>query len=191
MLVFARENCRYVYIHIPKNGGKYTRKCILDNPENTIIHSYWGVKAGVDLAHIPYMKIGQYIDDIHKIRFFAHSRNPYDRIISAYFYRNRNCTLLNFKNFVKYDLHKTVFSMEFPNTLVHYYPQYLFICDESMNIYPGIEITELDTCQKYDLRVYFDDECLASINSIYKRDFELFGYPMIHNMVDIPTTTVG
>lgn len=185
MLLFEKEDGRYVYIHIPKTGGKYVRRSILDNKENTIIQSYWGIHNGIDLAHIPYMKVGQYIDNIQGIRFFAHSRNPYDRIISAYFYRHPKCTLLNFKNFVKYDLKKVVFSMEFTKEMIHYYPQYLFICDDSMNIPTNIEIDELDTCRKYDLCNYFDDECLESINSIYKRDFEVFGYPMIHSIDDI------
>ena len=42
---------QYIYIHIPKNSGKYIRNKIKSN--NKIIKSYWGIQNNLDVAHIP------------------------------------------------------------------------------------------------------------------------------------------
>ena len=56
MLIFENENKYYIYIHIPKNGGRHIRKNIINNKSNNIIETYWNIKNNFDLEHIPYLK---------------------------------------------------------------------------------------------------------------------------------------
>jgi hypothetical protein len=56
MLIFENEHKYYIYIHIPKNSGKYIRNKIATNESNKIIETYWGLNGNFDLAHIPYIK---------------------------------------------------------------------------------------------------------------------------------------
>ena len=185
MLIFkdTHTNLMYIYIHIPKNSGKYIRKQIEDNSNNKIIHSFWGINNNnMDLAHIPYTKRFAFIDKKIKYNYFAHSRNPYDRIISAFFYLNKTQTISGFQNFIKNTLITYKFDLEFDKTHIHYYPQYLFICDKQFNITNHIKIYKLEYCENpttYDLNEYFDDKCIEIINNIYKKDFLLFDYEII------------
>jgi len=56
MLIFKNQHKYYIYIHIPKNSGKYIRTKIANNKSNKILKNYWGIKDNFDLAHIPYIK---------------------------------------------------------------------------------------------------------------------------------------
>ena len=43
MLIYENESNKIcIYIHIPKNSGKYIRKSIIDNQKNKIIKRFWG-----------------------------------------------------------------------------------------------------------------------------------------------------
>ncbi len=67
----------------------------------------------------------------------------------------------------------------FNYNIIHYYPQYLFICDEKLNIPKNIKIDKLEDVEnpkKYILRNYFDDECFNIVNNIYSKDFLFFNY---------------
>jgi len=92
------NNVNYVYIHIPKNSGRYIRQKIQRNNNNSIIKYYFGEDKVFDFAHIPYIKREKYVPnfDTNEYQYYAHSRNPYDRIISAYIYKNKNNDIINF-----------------------------------------------------------------------------------------------
>jgi hypothetical protein len=179
MLIFKNNDKYYVFIHIPKNSGKYIRKKIADNKNNEILHSYWNIKSGLDLAHIPYIKRNEFIKNNLEYQYVANSRNPYNRIISAFFYRNPNKNIHDFKFFVKNELIKYDFNMSFDYTYIHYYPQYLFVCDENLQLPKNILIDKLEDTEnprKYDLTKFFDMECFNIINNIYSKDFSYFNY---------------
>ena len=53
MIIFQENSKYFVFLHIPKNGGKYIRSTILNSNSNKVIKSYWGVEENLDLAHIP------------------------------------------------------------------------------------------------------------------------------------------
>ena len=183
MLIYENENNEIgVYIHIPKNAGKYIRKNIKDNQKNKIIKCYWGIdnKNNIDLAHIPYILKDNYYNSNNEKIYYAHSRNPYDRIISAYFYKNNNNNIFDFKLFIKNILKTLNFNNKYSLDIIHYYPQYMFICDENGNI-DNIIIKKLQDIDKlnirtYDLSEYFDKELLQIVNEVYKKDFELLNY---------------
>lgn len=185
MLIF-KHGKYYVYIHIPKNGGKYIRKKIISNQNNEVIKAYWNQDNNLDLAHIPYMKCHEYLDPTIHYHFFAHSRNPYHRLISAFFYianiNHRSTSVLEFRFFIKNILKHYPFSTSFDSNMIHYYPQYLFLCNEEFKIPNHIKIIKLETNENpttYNLSQYYDNECIHIVNKIYKYDFQRFDYPMI------------
>jgi hypothetical protein len=179
MLVYEKKDNKYIFIHIPKNAGKYIRQNI--RFKYKVIKSFWGIKNNFDLAHIPYCKMNQYIKNIENYKIYAYSRNPYDRIISAFFYKNKNKNrnINDFKKFCKNELLKFNFNKEYPYTYIHYYPQYMFVCDDNNNYDSCIKIKKIEEPKTYDLSKYLDDECIYNINLVYEKDFKLFGYEII------------
>ena len=179
MLIFkSNDDTYYVFIHIPKNSGKYIRKKIADDKNNEILQIYWDIDSRLDLAHIPYLMRNQFIKNNINYKYFAHTRNPYHRIISAFLYHT-NKNINDFKYFVKNILITYDFNMSFDYTIIHYYPQYLFVCDENLDLPNNIKIDKLEdveTPKIYNLTEFFDDECLNIINNIYSKDFLYFNY---------------
>ena len=117
--------------------------------------------------------------------FYAFSRNPYDRIISAYFYKfnNLNKSISDFQHFIINELNNYNFKDEFNKYLIHFYPQYLFVCNENYNIENVIvkKIEEKINPPNYDMKKYFTDDVLKIINKIYENDFLFFNYSIIEN----------
>jgi hypothetical protein len=181
MLIYTNNNIYYIFIHIPKNSGKYIRENIQNNNNNKIVKYYWHIYSNLDLAHIPYVKKDEFIEKNIEYNYFTYVRNPYDRIISAFFYINYN-NINDFKNFVKDVLTKYNFSMMYDFNIIHYYPQYLFVCDEKLDVQQNITIHKLDNPKKYNLTEYFDNKCIHIINNIYYKDFISFGYEMIDSI---------
>jgi hypothetical protein len=185
MIVYIDKNNRLcVYIHIPKNSGKHIRKKIIS--ENTIIKSFWDI-GDIDLAHIPFMLRSKYIEDPDIQYYYSYSRNPYQRLISAYFYLNPKKNYYNFIDFCKNKLPKYNFNLSFHKDYIHYYPQYLFVCDDTFKV--SIDVDKLEDLQyegfnlkKYNLLLYYNNETLQIVNNIYSKDFELFGYKKITNI---------
>ena len=181
MLIFSNDDIYYIFIHIPKNSGTYMRKKILADKNNKIIKSYWNIESGLDLAHIPYIKKDNFIEN-NEYKYFTYTRNPYDRIISGFFYKNPKKNVHDFRFFIKEILVLYNFSMNFDFNIIHYYPQYLFVCDNDFNIEKNIEINKLENVEnpkKYILENFFDNECIKIINNIYINDFLLFDYKLL------------
>jgi len=179
MIIFKNKNKYYVFIHIPKNGGKYIRNKINDDKDNIIIKSYWDINLDLDLAHIPYLKKNEFIENNIDYNYFTYTRCPYHRIISAFLYKNYNKNIDDFKYFVKNTLTTYDFNNKFDYRIIHYYPQYLFICDENLYIPYNIKIDKLEDIgnpPKYDLTKYFDNSCINIINNIYSKDFLFLNY---------------
>jgi hypothetical protein len=187
MLIFTKNSKYYVFIHIPKNGGKFIRKNIINDTDNIILKTCWGIDGIFDLAHIPYIKRNKYVNDHSIYTYFAYSRNPYDRLISAYFYKfptqniNSTKSIENLRRFIKTDLQNYTFSDKFEYNIIHYYPQYMFVCDNNFDI-TDVGVEKLETSynpKQYCILKFLDAECINIINKIYEKDFILFGYDMI------------
>lgn len=183
MLIFKRGDLLYVYIHIPKNSGKYIRKKIASDERNTVVKSYWDISNGIDMEHIPYISRNMVLDSSKEYRFIAHSRNPYDRLISAYFYLNPNKSTDDFRHFCLHILPLFEFNTEkYDRTYIHYYPQYLFLCDEDEQIGENIWVSKVEDCcnsKRYELQEYYTKEIVLIVNRIYEKDFYFFGYNLI------------
>ena len=185
----------YIFIHIPKNAGKYIRTKIKNDINNVIIHDYWGVETH-DEAHLPYMERKNHIHNNTNYNYYAYSRNPYDRTISAFFYLNPNKTIDDFKYFCKNVLINYDFNLDFNPDYIHYYPQYLFVvdvCSDSLELEEynalsknNIDIKKIEDCETpkhYDLIKYYDEDCIKIINKIYRYDFVLFKYDVINSFI--------
>lgn len=224
------ENKKYIYIHIPKNGGRFIRNLIKNDTNNKIHRVLWGNTRKEDLAHMPFMKHINFINNIKKCKniqcefdvqidelfgeyccimckknkkhgpccervkkkytdysdytYYSYTRNPYDRVISAFFYLNPTKNNLDFKQFCKTKLIQCDFNLSFDKKYIHYYPQYLFLCDENLNE-AKIKVEKLEEKfipTKYDLKQFYDNECISIINKIYEKDFILFKYDFVHQI---------
>jgi len=189
MLVFSNQDRVCCYVHLPKCSGKFIRGVIKEN--YTVIKEFWGddqegnnvydVNLFVDRAHIPIGKFfkqyySSYIDE-----FIVYTRNPYDRLISAYFYNYRlwgtapaiykrpiEKQVEMFQEFVKHNLVNSNFDkFEYPlnNRLdgggVHFAKQWFFIQDGFKKSDYNITINKLENIdsnetmwKKFKLPVY-------------------------------------
>jgi hypothetical protein len=181
-------NKHYIFIHIPKNAGHHFRRQINSDPQNCILARFWNIVNNFDRAHIPYVLRYKYIYAIHPdCIYYAYSRNPYDRLISAYFYLNNKDTNKDtFNDFCKNVLPTLAnnFNFTFFAKDIHYYPQYLFVCDQDKNVY-NVRVDKLEHYQnpkKYTLSDFYDNDSIQIVNTIYEKDFLLFNYDIVTNI---------
>ena len=107
MLIFSKDEQIYVFIHIPKNSGRYINKQICDKfkcyqlegqynvnvfknpllaPTPILSDNYYSYK----FPHFSYKQILENKDSLNDItpdtKYITFVRNPYDRLISGYFF---------------------------------------------------------------------------------------------------------
>ena len=188
ILYFDKDGNLNCFIHIPKNVGKYIRNKINSSKTNTVVSNFWGIENNIDKAHIPFMMASEYIKDLNDldVHFYSFSRNPYDRIISAFLYKyGSRRTPQEFRRFCADKLIKYKFTEIFKKEIIHYYPQYLFLSDKNESrLNATIMVKQIEDFNEtdfflktYDMYYYYDSKTLEIINEIYSLDFELFNYP--------------
>ena len=198
MIIFQGPNKKIVFIHIPKNSGRYIRQCI--STHHQVLFSYWDV-GQIDRAHIPYSLRNIFIKDASTYRYFTFVRNPYDRFISAFKYKFPRASAQQMRDFIINVLPTFVFDKFFNPKIIHFFPQYMFVMDENgelNDVHKKVEIKKLENCsnfkifplnnfklKKYNYNEYFNQETIDIINTIYKQDFESFKYPLITYKSDI------
>jgi len=207
MYIFEKGNDLYVYIHIPKNHGTYIRSRIYDN--YNVIQSFWGIFNHRDFAHLPYLFRKKFIEQSkvikerktrfpnQTIQYITFIRNPYDRVISAFFHLHRADLARRpnrekyFIDFVEHELINYKFN-DYNSDYIHYYPQYKFVIDQNGKIgsditfyksdqYHNQELVFPDTwiVRKYNLKQYYTQHTLDIVNQLYAKDFEIFNYPQV------------
>lgn len=195
MLIFQGPKKKIVFIHIPKNSGKYVRGCI--KSKYKIIKAFWDV-GKIDRAHIPYSMRQIFIEKPNDYRYITFVRNPYDRFISAFKYKFPKANKVKMKEFIKKILPTYSFDKFYNPNIIHFYPQYLFLIDEDneeWNISKNIEVKQLEQLEgykfipfhnfnlkKYNYSEYLDNECIEVLNTIYEKDFSCFRYPKIQHL---------
>lgn len=184
-IVYHNKNNKNIFIHIPKNSGIHTRINIERNPENNIIEIFWDTYHNLDFAHLPYSFMKHYVEDWQSYTYFSHTRNPYHRIISAFIYKTKSTDQEDFKEFVKNKLTTYQFDKKYDASIIHYYPQYLFLINDDDIVEDHFVITKVEDKDKpkyYDLKLYYDKETIDIINNIYEKDFIYFNYEFIHTI---------
>lgn len=187
----SRKQLPILFIHIPKTGGNSLKKTQL-------------FKRCKYFGHKPIVQIENHKSD-YKYSF-AVTRNPYDRVVSAFHYLKKGGEPNNydlemqkklskykdFKDFVK-DLHLFV-------NEIHFKPQYIFACDKNGRILvdyifksekldkeirklfekEGLQVEDIpkvNTSKHDDYSKYYNDvNVKRTVYQIYKKDFELFNY---------------
>jgi hypothetical protein len=187
---------KFIFIHIPKTSGNSLSLFLKDFVDNDVIQrsSNMGRKQGIsiicektkkDIKHsdITYYKntYGEKINDYFK---FTIVRNPYDRMLSFYFWskgkNNQKFNRNEFINFIKKN-----------NSLQHKYIDNTFhiihfenLINELKNIECFKEIVDFNNYPtlnassnfKRNYNEIYDKELKDLVFNKYKKDFELFGY---------------
>jgi len=118
------DNLKCVFIHIPKNAGVSLNRAVFGNLGG-------GHQRIIDY-HLVYSK--QELDSYFK---FAFVRNPWDRLVSAYFFLKEGGMNWKDKMFYEKELRKFVDFNEFVchwvnkkniHRWIHFVPQYKFVC---------------------------------------------------------------
>lgn len=177
MLIYKQNNFLYCFIHIPKTAGKTIRNNIKNKTE--VIKEYWGCADDFDYAHISYALRNKFCK-YDKVLYHTYVRNPYQRLISAYFYKNPINTITDLRIFIKMVLKYYDFS-NYHYNFIHYYPSYLFICENTLVLPKDIIIEKIEDNKDFkinirDISIFLDPECISIIDKVYANDFKLFNY---------------
>jgi hypothetical protein len=203
---------RLIFIHIPKTAGTTIGMKINKLPqkkfwEQLLLNGY-DEKKNKHLQHFTYMDLLEYCSskkyDVNKFTFFAVVRNPFDRIISD-FYFSFNTVLKTPIRETDLDLLQKKFADFLDDFLsdngnkfdYHEVPQYKYLIDEKGEIPSKIKIFKFETLaqdfetlgigkldihinmaknKKYNYRDYFNDVTYKKVLDFYREDFIRFGY---------------
>tara|TARA_Y100000287_G_scaffold104481_1_gene83648 strand:- start:559 stop:1182 length:624 start_codon:yes stop_codon:yes gene_type:complete len=199
-------NKHILFIHIPKTGGTTIEELFRKN-DSERVYSSIGIGDTnrilpppfdrVSLQHQFYTTILKFKDKLgvvfnDNLRIFSIVRDPYRRIISDMMFLNIvNPDSTSEKVFEC--MKSYVIADKYDN---HNVPQYKFITDKQGNLIPEINIFRNETLnddmkkfgfeikqnfqvgKKVDYNKYLNDDSINLINTIYKKDFQLFNYKM-------------
>lgn len=187
---------KFVFIHIPKTSGNSLSFFLKDLIDNRLIHraSKMGAKQGISIlcektqknikhASISYYK-NMYGEKINDYFIFTIVRNPYDRILSFYFWSKgvRN-QVFDKKDFIKFVKKNSDFQYRYIDDSVHII-HYENLIDELKNIECLKGVVDFDNYptlnassnSKRNYNEILDKELKELVFNKYKKDFELFGY---------------
>ena len=183
----------FLFIHVPKTGGNAIKNTQLFKDSIYFYHASirnvmeWGKKYRASYAIV---------------------RNPYDRLVSAFFYlqdggEKNKWDINSMKKQQKYRNNFIEFVKNLSEFMddIHYKPQYTFLTDknnelkvdhilkqESLNNdymklqqlygYSPVPLNKVNTSKHEDYTHYYDDETRRIVQEVYRKDFELLNYKM-------------
>lgn len=195
---------RCIFTHIPKTGGKSVRS-LFGLPE---FERHWSLRAAriePEFGHRP-------LADIMKRTFFASYykfafvRNPYDRLVSAFFYLdNGGCNdgdrAFREDHLAIYGGSFAAFVEDLPKlmTATHFRPQVHWLCDRNGEVLADVvgryeqiaeDMTLIArtiglTCAELPIinagshecyKIYYDDATKRRVGHLYGDDLETFSY---------------
>ena len=197
MVVIHNKKC--IFIHIPKTGGTTIEHFLKDNGINQL--EYIGVVNNRSMQHYKAselkLRIPQYFNNYYK---FSIVRNPYDRLLSEYYW----CPILNvgykYNKLKDYFLKYVIFLFKNKNKMLsvyndHFIPQYDFLYENNNlivnNIFKYEHFSYVNNFLKKKLNINNDFITLNKTNfekedwtleqknliyNLYKNDFLLFNY---------------
>lgn len=206
-------NVNLLFIHIPKTGGSslelyFSSKFNIPLNNKSLFHLIKDeqllnkhLQINSCLQHMTYNEIDKYSEtfgiDFDGIVIITIVRNPYERIISDFFYFNL-ITVDSTKETVLNILKTYMMSNNYDN---HSIPQHKFITNDKGEIIQNQNIHILKTesltadmkqmgfidfnlfenanAHKVDCFDYLNDESIAIVNEVYHLDFVLFNYAKI------------
>ena len=194
-----------IFVHIPKTGGKSIEYALGvfgsnnkggNRKNDEILYGYQN-DSNKALQHLTALEIKSVIsNDVYNAYFkFAIVRNPYDRVISEYFWVKQLSMNMSFKDFLVKKIQPN------KNLNSHYMEQYKFITDENGNIIVDF-VGKFENFNK-DLRYvlnklglnkkilhmnktkplnfihysdYYNEETKNLVKQIYEKDIAMFSY---------------
>ncbi len=187
---------RFIFIHIPKTSGNSLSLFLKDFIDNDVIQrsSKMGEKQGISIlcektrmdfkhANITYYE-NTYCEKINDYFKFTIVRNPYDRILSFYFWsKGKKNQTFDRNEFIKFIKENNSFQYKYINKTIHII-HFENLIDELKNIecfknivdfnnYPTLNASS-NSKEKYN-KIY-DKELKDLVFNKYKKDFELFDY---------------
>ena len=209
MPYFHNKDVNLLFIHIPKTGGSsletyFSKKFNMPLNDSTLFNTVKRFK-GVSFQHQTYQSLITYpqifkIDNSHNnLKILSVVRCPYHRLISDLFFF-KYITANSSQAFV-FKVLATKYFNTFGANDNHKKPQYLFLLDKEGKILKNITILRMETLNadmakigytdfnikaqssnvKRDYMSFLNADSIKIINTVYKQDFELFGYPMVEN----------
>lgn len=190
------HNLKFIFIHIPKTSGNSLSLLLKDFVDNKVINrsSKMGKKQGIsiiceknnkDIKHrrIKYYKkiYGKQINDYFK---FTIVRNPYDRILSFYFWKKgKNNQVFIRDEFIKFVKKKRSFQHKYIDKSFHiiYFENLIedlkkIECFKNVVNFDNYPKLNISSNSKLNYEELFDKELKDLVYNKYKKDFELFGY---------------
>ena len=188
---------KYIFVHIPKCGGNSVNKFIRRKNISVIDHN-------IRAKNFKYLK--DRVAENLKGYVFTFSRNPWDRLVSAYFYLRQGGYITKDKiDYDKYLSHYSTFEdmvLNWNDNLfnqLHFMEQYKWICDSNGELIPDFigrfENLQEDfdiVCDKIGIpkqklphknkskhkhyTEYYNDETRQIVAEKYAKDIEYFGY---------------
>ncbi len=197
---------KIVHIHIPKCAGTSVANVlkIYGDWKKPNLDILYGIHNNIVLQSLPLEYYSQYysIELLKQCTIFAVVRNPYDRVLSDYCWRNRKCAsmydfLILIKNTLANNKKDTLITYNSTILFNHFLPQHKYIeCDNIFDVkiirFENIKHDMKDklninmnchtnTTKHMSWQKYFSDKpkCIQLINEIYKKDFEMFNYDLL------------
>jgi hypothetical protein len=195
---------KFAFIHIPKCGGTTIERHFKIMGKG----NFYGDNSQINgmtfsPQHYTYKMLNDKVN-LSNYYTFSFVRNPYDRVISEYFW-NQNKSVGKIKKSEDYKDFIFWFKSFYKNiNSDHKLPQYKFICDDEDNILVDtlgrvenfkedflniiFKITKEKSESKFEKpnyktekfrESYLTDEVVSVINEIYQKDFEIFNYKMM------------
>jgi len=194
-----------LFIHIPKTGGqviesqmvKFTEQTLLTGRPNSVLDPpYKKISLQHQLYTTIYKNRNKLKVNFNGIKIFTVVRNPYFRLISDLFWYGlikKDYTSDMVFKIIKYNY------LDRDDLDNHNIPQFKFVTDENGNLIDNIKIfktedlndsnDELINFTGFNINIkrqnvnknydrYLNKESILLINSVYKKDFELFNYVM-------------
>jgi hypothetical protein len=187
-----------IMIHVPKTGGTSIEFAFgfinIDKPEDFVRRSGLADTDRMGPKHAKSRRLRRMYPDLWKQYFtFAFVRNPWDRLVSSFFWarQGNNPRLLEYEDFPHFvrdlpnldrseDSQWSYVSGRQGKQQVEYIGYYErlaedfdYVC-ERLGV--TLELPHLNASKRRDYRDYYDDETREIVRAVYKDDVEKFGY---------------
>ena len=190
-----------VFVHIPRTGGTSIEKTLgihRDWPttDREVFHGKWELEFDyLQLQHLPYPEMKSIADISHTRSYFKFTfvRNPWERLVSEYFWQNLQ-DRISFNKFVARVARVVRERTKIKGTYCHFRPQSEYLTDDldfvgrfenftkdvrKIHARLGCECQEIPHSGNTDHKnyvKYYDNQSAESVAEIYKSDIQLFGY---------------
>jgi hypothetical protein len=200
-----------IFIHIPKSAGTFIHEKVFKESSRMSKEILFGWDRSQPLNHASYNKVCELTKNLYLDYYtFAFVRNPYDRLVSEFFYNINNYG----RDFVKFCMNLNKMKTLNGHTKIHLMSQYEFVSitqDENIVINPHINIFKFEKFEQdmkqiinylginekidFETKVnkkghehfthYYTDELIKKVNEFFSLDFTLFDYPMVQTLDEL------